>query len=627
MFCSNWISILTVLNLIYQIQTDPYYCTVKESRILIKNLKSYRFIVNDYFVYLIFKTKIILFEIPKILKSESSDEYYYSSKQPAFIENNYNETKGEAFKVDLQLIDHKVTAQEYVFNKDSNESRVIVNDLKFDPNAPGKQMMKTFYKMLSKPDYYEFDYQLDSLHVVFKYHSSLLTVNVSSSSELEKQFKLTHNVEKAVFYASDKNTASNVLIELDDKRNLHLNKVEIDWTAKTIDVLRRVTVPLVEFFSCYQPLTNFKQLKGIVYNESADTYYIFINHFYLILNGNLTEERFDINQTHYNAKEFRFKEIELKEVTFENSPNKLIKFDVDKVYVTMLNGLFELSTEDDEVILKAVPVSSSKQHYLDCKTQLLKIDDHVYCFGKNKYQLIAEYKFDRVMKKESKPFDIKELFSNTGVIYEGSQILELIYKYKNNQVVLMTQSNLFIVDYDSLTVNEANSKLSINHSKKADVSKIRKLPNCILPNELCKPNIDVIIHEEDPLQIILICLIAILALTIIILMCVYCRLKLKIVNTAVKRSQLLNRIRTFSRHFFVLKMPKTVEVTRQEWRNNKHAQQTKSRASSVAQSIKTISSSSDIQLSNMNSKFKLNPKSHVSKPELKGRISLPKNSK
>ena len=206
---------------------------------------------------------------------------------------------------------------------------------------------------------------------------------------------------------------------------------------------------------------------------------MFIDHYYLkLIDNDLKTNKLSIKSTDYEKlSELNFEHEDLKHIIFENRICKWIKLLDSTTYLVTFDLVFQILNNGGQnlsfkkLIYSNEPISLQRR-LLDCETSTLKIGNDIFCFSEKTYFPISEDKFNG-------KFEIKDIFREVpGVSYESYEQLELIFHYKDNRFVLMTQQNLSIIHYDLIEVR--NFMIFFNYSK-ANI-KIVKIENCILKN-------------------------------------------------------------------------------------------------------------------------------------------------
>lgn len=472
---------------------QPYYCREKDFIELgAPHVKIHRFVSYENVLYIVLDEKIILLRLPKIhrVPTNNGDRLNYLSSLPFFVENKFK-AKGDGKPVALNIIStsEKSQVEEIsLSNPFQDLPWVDVRPLKFDGPVPAVDTGNSI-SFAAKEHYgsYTVKFKNNRSFFIFQYEGFNLAMNLTddqSDKPVQLKFDLSYEVEKAIFFADDQ-SENNSLIELDKQHNMHIK--EFDFKALLAEPPSskpaEISVPLVDLLNCHRRLTKLDQVKGIFFNEQQDVTYLFIDHFYIRFYEDLIKKSLFIN--YQKLKAYRENEFDLQfykqdlavpeMVTFENTPfGRWVKTEKTSVYFTTTDQVFRITADSsDQIQLKWV----EKPLFSKCLRQTLVVEDVLFCFHSKSYYKLSE------ANENLERFKIKDLFVSAPFRhFDGDERLELIFDYKDNGVVFMTQNHLFLLYYDFFGLDQNKTlifKYVAQHDNK--VASIRK--NCLLSAE------------------------------------------------------------------------------------------------------------------------------------------------
>ena len=322
---------LIAIKQIENLSGERYICDVKEQNEFANNRTIFRLLCYEDMMYLILEDKIVFLKMPRIYKeryidknldsnnnNENSDQNDKDEILSYLSSQSYDMTKrmsdiekeivSKIVRHNISWIEDKPQLIEFYRLKSVNETVIILRKLIFK-NTPGEYGL-TETKL--PENYIKSDYELFFENkfsaIFFEYNSFKLKISLmykSSDKKLIKEFNLDYIIKKAIFFVDEKNEDYNTLIELDEQHNIHINHFNFSSIFESsILSMTKLAIPLVELLSCHKPFNNFSQLKGIHYHQN--TFYLFVEHYYLRVNQDLANVSFLINQDRLTFKENAF---------------------------------------------------------------------------------------------------------------------------------------------------------------------------------------------------------------------------------------------------------------------------------------------------------------------------------
>lgn len=160
----------------------------------------------------------------------------------------------------------------------------------------------------------------------------------------------------------------------------------------------------------------------------------------LVLNGFYFEDQLFST----NAFDLKFENEKIyKKIKFENLNRKWVKTIQNKVYLVPSDqDRFELSTNKNKLIIKQV--NELNYDIINCLKQTLEIEnEHLFCFNESIYFYESSSKF----------FPIQNIFKNSSIEWLSNQKLKFIFNYKEEKVIFMTLTDIFVFEYSNFKVN------------------------------------------------------------------------------------------------------------------------------------------------------------------------------
>lgn len=477
---------LTLLCMIPQADQaqKPYFCTEKEFNELINlNVKVRRFVIFRDVVYVVLAEKVIFFRLPRIHKivARSGHHFSYLSSPPSVVENRF-ESKGIGKLVGLRLNWTEYNAPQVIEIYSSVDERGQMTDwrvIKFDGPVPAIETGNSHH-FPSKENYSDYLVRFENRLNIFEFRYDdfslkMNMINKPDKSSVQRRFDFDYEVQMAIFY-TDNQGLDNALLELDNKRNVHIKEFDLPLVSKSSRSKPvEVSVPLADLLGCRRPITSFEQVKGIFFDERQQITYLFTDRFYLRFYENLVKSSFFIDYQNLKSYDdigldYEFDSEEREWVVFENTPYvKWVKAERSNAYLTAFNKVYRIIPDSSNKI-RLKPIG--KPELSACLRQTLIVKSVVFCFHSTSYYQITK---NQVVHS----FKIKDLFASAPFRhFDQNQKLEFIFNYKDQEdrVVFMTNKNYLLLYYEFFDLDENNNLLFNFQSGKKLVS-IKK--NCL----------------------------------------------------------------------------------------------------------------------------------------------------
>lgn len=217
----------------------------------------------------------------------------------------------------------------------------------------------------------------------------------------------------------------------------------------------RTAIRLDAFLGCHQKYENENQLKGFYYNDDLETFFVFVNHFYLQITEDLVKRGFkDIFVGDYmkNAKPLEFESYEVaKSVLFDDLLARWVRIGGKaETQLILYDQAFTLSGNTSELMIKSRALEPGIQQ---CQLQTLVVKNKVFCFGEKYYSMMNE--------EALRMYEIRLMFAKTSV-YNASQRMKFIFNYEENKVIFMTHTNFYVLHYSWFTFDQYDQTLTLN---------------------------------------------------------------------------------------------------------------------------------------------------------------------
>ena len=187
--------------------------------------------------------------------------------------------------------------------------------------------------------------------------------------------------------------------------------------------------------------------------QHGDTFYVFINRFYLMINDDLVETSFKLKDEYYESghdlvfkngyyesgHDLVFKNGVLVKIAFEKRSRWVLNL-LDEHYLLLIGQLFEVAVDAGGLKL----VDTSNTIHQNCNWQTLKIISNEYCFTPRYYYPVL---------KNDLHFSYTQLFENSNTNLDGD--LQFVFNYRSRAFVMMTMDSFYVVPY-SITEERKN---------------------------------------------------------------------------------------------------------------------------------------------------------------------------
>ena len=492
-----------------------YFCNVEEGKRLDRSLQINRFLLNQEFIYMILANQLITFKVP-ILKPK-----FKVSFLPLVYEINPLDELGEVFYCDLVEIakrcadcEETVDTFELYDDADTKELESQLNNRKLNFNdlrRLGERMIKVDdyidpTKAIEKSSNFSIAYKIryvymkKELHFYFNYMGettkSITLFNGKYQRLMRDKWKLNYRVKHAAFSISNMSRRffldskmsdkrrilkENSLVEVDDESNFHITMFFIQLTKdNAIELASKigVTMKFSELFGCQTSLEEFKKVenkdkvKGIYFDLESEIFFIIMRTFHIRINDDLVLTNFDIGPDQYkitNALMFEVDDqLDLRSV---DEPTKWTRTYGKLAYLSLDTHVFRLKSDIAQHLL--IVQQDNEPILTLCRYQTFKLKDSCFCFNEKFYYLVEPDEDDPDEIAQTNTYKIKQIFDKSDIHFDDDEQLEFIFNYKSNSFVLMTDSNLYVIDYDSIRLDFDNKLIYNPNSAK----KLTKLPN------------------------------------------------------------------------------------------------------------------------------------------------------
>lgn len=259
------------------------------------------------------------------------------------------------------------------------------------------------------------------------------------------------------------------MIEFDlSEQSYHIKLISYRKLGESDEMFRFLTaneseeiiLPMTNLLDCPRPHVTLDEVKGIYHDTQLKSFFIFINHYYLQIREDLVENGFKLfgrGDLMQYAKMFEFERYEdAKSVLYDSwTKNWVRSAGMNETQLILFGQTFFLSAKNDGlVIVKRAPNPA----ILKCHYQTLILKGRVFCFENEYYYLINE---------TFRLFQIRLMFAKTAINYTNIQRVQFVFNYMDDKFVLMTLSNLYVIDYSWVNFDE--SELSLNIEPNEDL--------------------------------------------------------------------------------------------------------------------------------------------------------------
>ena len=456
--------------------------------------------------------------LPTIMPKETRVlGHIYDAKQMKIKELyfiDFNQTINLINEFAYELIFQKQLAQRHLLVNLSNSDR-----LSFYLNLDSEQFDGTHK---SKTKYFNaIEFEDKQIILKFDYWSSLdgqlanntILVRFNEKSETSNQIyslrlaNMSHKTIKFFIIYPFRSLKDLYFVGIDESVFLiEIAKFKFRYNSsesKRLKVMEmfQSSIDFEELFSCNVPIKYENELKGIYVKDQK--FFIFIKRFYLKIENDLFAKKyFALNEKVYEnaiALDRLQQDVEY-EIKF--SVWIKMKYKDNVTFSLSQANVYSIDYQDERLIFR----KDEFENYLqNCeKNTLILSDQSVYCFHEDYYFYL--YKLENENKKSAEePYEkieedkklanedldetyfyrrwlrrksIVSIFENTAVSWSKNQNLKLIIHYDNAKFIFMTQTHLFIFDYQSFAPRSDKS-IVVNY---VSSDQFQVFENCLFQN-------------------------------------------------------------------------------------------------------------------------------------------------
>lgn len=444
-------------------------------------------------IYLILDNKIVEFKSPRVYDNDLKN-IYYTTFMPVELNIKDKNGIGKIVGYNYEKIFSQNGASKFKL-EEIYETDDYLDFVELDFNLiPGTRSKRIRNEPKVSDFTFQFTYKLlngeKSKVIKFEYvnYDLKVSLNNQDSKTINGVFTLNYLVKFSVFYLNGSNPLG-LLIELDTNNKIHLSNVYLKGSNFEFKSIRD---DLNHFLNCHQPFKSPEFVKGIVYNEEADSFIVFIDKFYLTIKDDLIYTKF---QTDYHCFEKNAFDIEILmhdsrnkiEIANTKKYSKIHNFwsgsyyqandQLEDIFMKDLNHLFKIEMYNDSSIVKSKlkPIKLDREinrllllkEVNGCNGQIIELfanNDKLslnYCFESNFYYLAATSHFNKTTNNSEhvkvynrNRFPIENLFLEADFEYEDEK-LEQIFFYKYNKIALMTLKYIYFLDLRLIKQNSS----------------------------------------------------------------------------------------------------------------------------------------------------------------------------
>ena len=474
-----------------------WYCDTKEKLKEINKMVIKRVLVNMDTVYIFYRSKVFIFQIPitNVQRTEHADATYLM-KPPLYLSDSFDEidynfehirpsvytdpTAQTTYEIVKNESDYKFYEVSYEHDKLGKRILVSALDRRMEQQIKKLVLINRISNEMDLALYQTVHYKsqaIDIIGVTYKgnqsIHSMYKDYQVSNPTTDQYQTKLRPGVEFAAFVYFDNSFAlyyneSKHRIDvrkhiLDDKRperhKLRLNKIEISQTGRTIQVSEHefysgnkhfeLQVKFEDFFMCIHHFDDEQAVKGILYKQEFEMFFVFINNYYLAIPEHeaLKEDRFELFFRYDRILNYTFASGSSEnDMVFETLDSKWIKIREEEAFFVPLFDLYVFYVTNDSLNKQLLFRQIAADPVNRCRKQTLQIKKTLYCFDKNAYYPIWDYVYNKPIEGEHYAQLVENLFNHTNAKWEMDSVVLLIFNYKD-QFAFVTYEHVFFIPY------------------------------------------------------------------------------------------------------------------------------------------------------------------------------------
>lgn len=320
-------------------------------------------------------------------------------------------------------------------------------------------------------------YKKYSFDINYEYGTNSYTDSDDNRWQLPKYFVAYRSNQRDILQGNDE---ALFIISIDEEA-VRINFGTYLFKEGKRTKFRKTSMSFKEFFSCHVQFKTEWEIKGIFYDKQIKTYFVFINRFYLRISKlDLISNEFKLSNEMFenNAYDIHIEDEEL---------NQKFKFSIlwrrwiyavgDLTYFRSHIDTYEIKINynDSRLVIK----ESNFGMLGKCFRQSLVIEGHFFCIDEDDYFTMSSHGYPLRVGY------LSEIFEKSKIGWDKTQILSLIFNYKDGQVVFMTLSHTFVLEYKNFKIINSYKKL-IYDDPNADENLI-KTKSCIFDSETCEP--------------------------------------------------------------------------------------------------------------------------------------------
>ena len=460
------------------------------------------------------KEEVLVGSVPDVANLVETSPYFNfidATNMVGYIHHFNNDTNGPRTKLISRTADTLIVQDLTLYQDNDKGLKLFAYIGDKDEKLTEKLRNQTYARLSAISDqrtdnWYEVAYSDDDRNMSIRM-KTYSTMNAWHVKEQKRDYKTNFSIIYYVPHASVDNLDVNWL-ELDTKLQVHIGYHSLSPTnessSSTVD--HQVTIRLEELLGCRVPIKHQREIKGVFYFSfvTQPKFYVFINSFYLTISDDLVETGFNLNDSSVYAKA-RYPQFDdhkgMQQIEFvEKLTFKYIKTLKDRTLlsyfsVTSFDLNLEMRAENDSQLTAKHERPRLVQR---CVQNTLQIDQSIYCLNAKNYAFLAKlehFEDDAYVRKHlnSSEFEmnwksIASIFQASKIEYDETQVLQLVFNYKDNMFVLMTSTDLFAINYDLLYVdNEHNIKVKTKTALPSKHRHFRKR-NCLFVSN-CDPKL------------------------------------------------------------------------------------------------------------------------------------------
>ena len=452
-----------------EMKGNDYYCAET-------NLDVYRIVGYDHAFYIILRHQIVIFKVPIIDKLESMKHYSFIIRHPKVMLNDEATVDGRT----VGYINRIYGSINDVFEiRKTSDGELIYDQLQFDEvhctrTNKADTLGDTFFKRdLS----FQIEYSYGMVVLWIQYFGRRMLISSIGSHE---NYHMNRTLNYSVVHAALVGTSDCVftLLELDEHNYVHFHH----FSRRDIRLGSALQSPpelsLASLLSCSQKIADLQQIKGIFFGATVARFYIFIDRFYLTIDEDIVNERFEIKDKYYaNASDLQFADrAAVHTIEYLQSDVRWTNAIGDEIYFSFLERIFIPQFDELDVELVELTETSRKTEWItNCFGQTLRIVNYVYCFRDAYYYLLGSLDSNETdTNTNASHHQIIDMFHNVDVQYDSESSLEFLFDYGDHMFVMVTKNDLFVINRTVAHVRSDTYAIQL--------SRVYRIENCLLMN-------------------------------------------------------------------------------------------------------------------------------------------------